>query len=224
MSHKRFAVILAGSLLVVPAFPSLLAEPQENLPAATVGSAKAPDTRVRLDCSVQGTPEELPDDVYIRNVGSTVIPKGTKVDWSADGTTQKGVVVVPVDLTPGAGTFANGIVQGGLEPGHPCTCTTAARPGPDLAKPVSVSRVVPPSPLGCVVRGTPARFPDDLYILNNGKSAVAAGTTLHWSIPNTNREGDYKLTAELAVGKAMTIPDVVTGGMPVGVKCVVTLK
>ena len=75
-----------------------------------------------------------------------------------------------------------------------------------------------------MIRGTPARFPDDIYILNNGKTPVVSGTILHWSIPNTSREGDYKLTADLVSGKAITIPDVVTGGMPVGVKCVVTLK
>jgi len=225
MSRTGFTAIILTFLPTVSASLPMLAAPAlQSIATAPVATAKAQDSPVRLDCSVQGTPEELPDDVYIRNVGSAVIARGTKVDWSAAGTTQRGIFVLPVDLTPGAGTFANGVIRGGLEPGHACSCIVASASGSDPAKPVVVYRAAPPSPLGCVVRGTPARFPDDLYVLNNGKSPVTSGTTLHWSIPNTSREGDHVLTEDLPVGKAVTIPGVVTGGMPVGVKCFVTLK
>lgn len=218
MAIRRRLLILLTATIVASSTASLAAEP----PGQSGVAASAPS--VKLECSVQGAPEERPDDLYVRNVGKATIPKGTRIEWSAAGTTLKGDITLQTDLTPGAGTFAKDVVSGGLEPGHECACLVASRAVAEAATPAMVRRPPHGPQLGCVVRGTPAKFPDDLYILNNGKTPLAKGTTLHWSIPDTDRAGDHTLDEELSPGKGLTLSGVVTGGMPVGVKCLAAVK
>jgi hypothetical protein len=76
----------------------------------------------------------------------------------------------------------------------------------------------------CVVQGSPVEFPDDIYVKNTGNVTVFKGTIVHWSIPNTGREGDYVLTEDLAPGKSMFFSGVVGGGLSAGTKCGVIVK
>lgn len=76
---------------------------------------------------------------------------------------------------------------------------------------------------GCVVQGTPVEFPDDIRIKNLGTQAVPKGTTLRWSIPNTNRAGNHVLTADLAPEAMITLSGVVSGGTAAGAACDVTV-
>lgn len=104
--------------------------PEGRRETATSTAEDEPDSSGRLECSVQGTPEDRPDDLYIRNIGKTTIAKGTMIDWAAGGSSLAGVVALPVELTPGAGTFVKDVVKGGLEPGHECVCRVASRSRP----------------------------------------------------------------------------------------------
>lgn len=218
MAIRRRLLMLLTSTLAASLTASLAAKTPR--PSGMTASA----TSVKLECSVQGAPEDRPDDLYVRNVGNATILKGTRIEWEAVGTTLKGDITLQTDLTPGAGTFAKDLVSGGLEPGHECSCLVASRAGAEAANPVAARRSPLATRLGCVVRGTPAKFPDDLYVLNNGKSPLAKGTTLHWSIPGTDRAGDHLLEEELPPGRGLTLSGVVTGGMPVGVKCLASVK
>lgn len=217
MGDLRRPVIALTALLVASSTAVLFAEPAGQSAAASAPAAK-------LECSVQGSPDDRPDDLYVRNVGKTVIPKGTKVEWTAAGTTLAGDITLQTALTPGAGTFVKDVVKGGLEPGHECTCLVTSHSVARAAPTAEARRPAHGPPLGCVVRGTPPKFPDDIYILNNGNSPLPKGATILWSIPDTDRAGEHTLDEALAPGKGLTLAGVVTGGMPVGVKCRATVK
>lgn len=221
---------LAGLLLVATfvTWPAEAVDPaqpeQAPAPTTTVATTSPPANPIRLECSVQGDPVELPDDVYIRNIGTQSIARGTKVAWQAKGTELKGVYTVPVELTPGAGTFAHGVVPGGLDAGHECACSIASATTARASRPVAPLRPVQLYTLRCVVEGTPPEFPDDINVTNNGKSTVRRGKVLHWTIPGTTRQGDHTLGADLPAGKSLILPSVVTGGLGAGTPCTVTVK
>jgi hypothetical protein len=214
------AFLLATGALAEPASQAPQAQ-QTPATQTAVGTVPAPIQRV--ECVVQGTPVEFPDDLYIRNTGNVKLEKNTKIDWEAVGTGRKGRYTLPTDLNPGAGTFASGVVAGGLGAGHVCTCKIVES---QIAPGMSRTRV-PIKPIyrfSCQVQGTPVEFPDDLYIMNTGTTIVAKGKVLHRSIPNTTRQGDHSLTEDLAPGKGLMLPSVLPGGVTAGVQCGVTVK
>ena len=76
----------------------------------------------------------------------------------------------------------------------------------------------------CVAQGSPVEFPDDIVIKNTGNATVFKGTMLHWSIPETARQGDSVLTEDLAPGKSMSLSGALPGGVAAGTKCGVIVK
>jgi hypothetical protein len=59
---------------------------------------------------------------------------------------------------------------------------------------------------------------------NKGTTTIAKGKTIHWTIPNTSRQGDWVLTQDLLAGKSVFASGVVGGGHPAGAKCTAVLK
>lgn len=54
-----------------------------------------------IDCHVSGDPVALPDDLKFRNIGSMVIPAGTRVYWLVKATGDHGFYYPPTDILPG---------------------------------------------------------------------------------------------------------------------------
>lgn len=211
---------LASAVSAEPAKPTAQTTQQQAVkPVGT--TVPAPITKV--ECVVQGTPTEFPDDIHLKNAGTATITKGTKISWAVPNTSRKGTYTLTADVVPGSGVFMSGVLGGGHPAGVVCTCSVVTRQLMTATKPGSLRPVLAYS-LDCTVQGTPVEFPDDVYIFNKGAVAVPKGKTLHWSIPNTNRAGDYILTEQLAAGKGVFVSGAVGGGMAAGIKCGVTVK
>lgn len=216
-----FAMLCAASAVdAEPSAPGSQTTQQQAM--QPVGTA-APAPITKIECVVQGSPTEFPDDIYLKNAGTAMLKKGTKIDWALPNTTRKGTWTLTADVAPGAGAFMSGVLGGGHPAGAVCTCSVAAG---RLLTPVQAGSLRPVLlySLDCTVQGTPVEFPDDVYVHNKGTVAVAKGKILHWSIPNTTRAGDYTLTEDLAAGKGVFLSGVVGGGMAAGVRCSVTVK
>lgn len=211
---------VASAVSAEPARPTAQTTPQQAMqPVGT--TVPAPITKI--ECVVQGSPTEFPDDIHLKNAGTAVLTKGTKIAWALPNTTRKGTWTLVADVAPGSGAFMSGVLGGGHPAGAICTCSVAAA---TMLTPVRAGSLRPVLrySLDCTVQGTPVEFPDDIYVYNKGVGAVAKGKILHWSIPNTTRAGDYTLTQDLASGKGVFLSGVVGGGMSAGVKCGVTVK
>ena len=211
---------VATAVSAEPARPSAQTTQQQAMqPVAT--TVPAPITKI--ECVVQGSPSEFPDDIHLKNAGTTVLTKGTKIAWALPNTTRKGTWTLAADVATGSGAFMSGVLGGGHPAGAVCTCSVATT---QMLTPVRAGSLRPvlAYSLDCTVQGSPTEFPDDIYVYNKGAVAVAQGKILHWSIPNTTRAGDYTLTEELATGKGVFLSGVVGGGMSAGVKCAVTVK
>lgn len=76
---------------------------------------------------------------------------------------------------------------------------------------------------GCVVKGQPSEFPNDIALVNKGLTVIKAGTTVKWSVPLINANGSYKLTSDLAPGKNVALVNVLPGGVEAGSNCKVSL-
>jgi hypothetical protein len=207
------AVMAAFGLLTVAAYAAQK-PPQSQQPTA-VAPAPAPP---RLQCVVQGTPVEFPDDIVLRNIGTVVVTQGTKIHWSIPGTTRQGDYTFTENLGVGATKMLSGVLPGGHPAGVACQ---VAFIGP-IHLQAQVPMHVKPS-LGCVVQGTPVEFPDDIVLKNAGMIIVAKGTKIHWSIPGTTRQGDYTFTEDLAVGATKMLSGVLPGGHPAGAPCTVNV-
>lgn len=237
-SRSRISLLLVVLIAVAFALPATAADPattkqttQTTRPTAKpAAGATVPVPIKRVECVVQGSPVEFPDDLYIRNTGNFVFPKGWDVSWSIPGTSRKGTYKLTADLAVGSGVLASGQLPGGHPAGVKADCTCAEPQGfspvqPKMvARPVHTPVAVPLYKLGCVVQGTPVEFPDDVNITNNGTSTVKKGKTLHWEIPNTSRKGDYVLTQDLLAGKSVFVSGALPGGHPAGAQCTVTVK
>ncbi|MGK2858610.1 MAG: hypothetical protein ACSLFQ_15520 [Thermoanaerobaculia bacterium] len=228
-SGNATLVVLIMLAMICVAWTVSAAEPAkpasqttQQQPAMPVGTT-VPAPIQKLECVVQGSPTEFPDDIHLTNAGNVKLEKGTKISWALPNTTRKGTYTLAADVAPGSGVFMSGVLGGGHPAGAVCTCSVAASRMMSPVQPGSMRPVLRYS-LDCTVQGTPTEFPDDVYIFNKGTVAVAKGKVLHWSIPNTTRAGDYTLTEELAAGKGVFVSGAVGGGMSAGVKCGVTVK
>ena len=76
---------------------------------------------------------------------------------------------------------------------------------------------------GCVVKGQPSEFTNDIALVNKGLTVITAGTTVKWSVPLINANGSYKLTSDLAPGKIVALVNVLPGGVEAGSNCKVSL-
>lgn len=227
-SRTRLLLLVLTVAVALLASGAFAADPkptaQAEKPVATqMPSAMEPVPIKKVDCVVQGSPVEFPDDLYMKNAGNVVLPKGTKISWAIPNTVRKGTYTLTADLAVGSGTIASGLLPGGHPAGVIGTCSivtltrmTAVQAG--ALKPVALYS------FSCQAQGTPTEFPDDIYIQNTGAAAVAKGKVLHWVIPNTTRQGDHTLTEELGAGKGLMLSGVVPGGISAGVKCNVTVK
>lgn len=72
-----------------------------------------------VGCTVAGTPSEFPDDIAIRNTGST-LPAGTKINWSVPNSGKSGTYTLSASLAAGKGLFVSGVLPGGVEAGNAC--------------------------------------------------------------------------------------------------------
>jgi hypothetical protein len=208
------AAMAAFGLVSVAAY----AAPRSQQPPIT-STAPAP-AAPKLQCVVQGTPVEFPDDIVIRNVGTVVVASGTKIHWSIPGTTRQGDFTFTEALAVGASKMLSGVLPGGHPAGAVCQVTF-----PGTLQVVPAARVpvqLKPS-LTCVVQGTPVEFPDDIVLRNTGMIVVVKGTKVHWAIPATTRQGDYTFTEDLAVGASKMVSGVLPGGHPAGASCTVNV-
>jgi hypothetical protein len=73
--------------------------------------------------------------------------------------------------------------------------------------------------ISCQVSGTPSEFPDDLWFFNKGVATIAKGTKVQWSLPGTNKNGQYVLNADLTPGKAVFAGGVLGNGYEAGHAC-----
>lgn len=73
--------------------------------------------------------------------------------------------------------------------------------------------------LTCRAQGTPAEFPDDIVVINNGPGTVPSGSKIHWTMASPAHSGDYTLTAALAPTKGTFIDGVLPGGVEAGKPC-----
>jgi hypothetical protein len=87
---------------------------------------------------------------------------------------------------------------------------------PDASR---VNKLMLAKTVGCSVAGTPTEFPDDIWIMNKGLVAIAAGTSVHWSVPAAGKAGNYVLPASLAPGKGVKVDGVLAGGVEAGKPC-----
>jgi len=75
----------------------------------------------------------------------------------------------------------------------------------------------------CAVAGSPAEFPDDIYLTNAGFGTLKAGTKIKWSVTGTNRAGQYTLSSDLAKGSGVSLSGVLSGGVEAGKPCKATV-
>lgn len=227
-SGNATLVVLMVFAMICVAWTVSAAEPAKPTAQATQQMEKPVGTTVpapiqKVECVVQGSPTEFPDDIHLTNAGNVKLDKGTKISWAVPNTTRKGTYTLAADVAPGSGVFMSGVLGGGHPAGVVCTCSIKTA---QMMTPVQAGSMRPVYrySFDCTVQGTPTEFPDDVYIVNKGTIAVAKGKVLHWSIPNTTRAGDFTLTEELGAGKGLLLPAVIPGGMSAGVKCGVTVK
>ena len=220
-------VLIAALCLAVGVTAVEPAKTETAVSRQPVGTMPAPVTIVSFDCTVQGTPTEFPADNYIKNTGNTAAVKGTRLSWAIPNTTRKGTLTLSADMAPGTGKIVSGVIPGGTAAGVKCTVKVVERTmtrAPVSAGAVTQQPLQLAHSFNCTVQGNPTEFPDDIYIQNTGQTAVAQGKVLHWSIPNTTRQGNHTLASELGAGKGISLSGVIGGGMSAGVKCNVTVK
>jgi hypothetical protein len=201
--------------------------PTASKPVAQQTGAMQPIQIKKVECVVAGA-TEFPTSMRVHNVGTALIPKGWVVNWSLPNTTIKGKYTLAADLPVDGYVMASNQMGGGRPAGEVLTCSVSeplvATVKP-LRKPVAVQTTLPTlAQFDCVVQGTPVEFPDDVLITNKLTTTVAKGKTIHWSIPNTTRQGDWVLTEDLLGGKSFFVSGAVPGGISAGVKCDAKLK
>ena len=87
------------------------------------------------------------------------------------------------------------------------------KPGPDLTLSVKV---------GCVVRGTPVEFPDDIFLSNDGTATIPAGFKVEWEVAAPPTSGIHTFAAAVAPGTGVFVQGALPGGVPAGVACTAT--
>ena len=76
--------------------------------------------------------------------------------------------------------------------------------------------------LSCKAWGSPAEFPHSVLLTNDGTTAIAAGTRVHYVTKGGRRYGDYTFTKTLAHGAHVYAP--LSGDTAAGVPCTVTFQ
>jgi hypothetical protein len=74
----------------------------------------------KVECKVQGTPVEFPDDILIVNSGNVTIAKGQKISWKVPKINKTGIHTLAADLLAGKSVFVDGALPGGIEAGAAC--------------------------------------------------------------------------------------------------------
>jgi hypothetical protein len=77
----------------------------------------------KIQCVVNGTPVEFPNDIYLGNEGPGTIPAGYKVHWDLPAPHFSGDYTFAQDVVPGKGVYILGAVPGGAPAGVLCTWT-----------------------------------------------------------------------------------------------------
>lgn len=76
--------------------------------------------------------------------------------------------------------------------------------------------------LACIVGGTPAEFPNDIWVTNTTSATLLAGTKLSFTIPAVGVKGTFLLPQSVPAGKQIKIADIF-GGAEAGDPCTVKL-
>lgn len=223
----KYAIVFFAFAILI-GLPALSGEPpkttSQTSSATQTGTPQGASVPVvwNLACQLAGG-TEFPTGFKVTNNGAKAVPKGTKLEWTANTVT--GVLTLPADLLPAASyTFTS------VTPGIPAgtACTMKVKQLPAMLKPAAVSTAKPVLTLKlnlkCVAQGSPVEFPDDIYLTNTGTTAIAKGTAIHWEFPNTGRKGDYTFTEDLGAGSSKMVSGVVGGGITAGLPCTVTRK
>ena len=89
------------------------------------GISANPGLKIRpvVACSVSGTPQEFPDDIWISNKGPGDLAAGTKVHWSVPFANKQGDFILASALKGGKSVFLSGVLAGGVEAGKPCAAS-----------------------------------------------------------------------------------------------------
>jgi hypothetical protein len=94
---------------------------------------------------------------------------------------------------------------------------TAAEAQSQLERPVRIKDQIEQK-VACSVAGTPVEFPNGILIRNSGLITIPAGRIVRWTINTPKHSGTHTLTAPLAQGETVLLPNV-TSGIQAGVAC-----
>ncbi len=84
---------------------------------ATTARVPVVAAALNVDCAVEGTPTEFPNDIKIWS--SDGITAGTTLAWNVPGSTFDGILEMPA-LAPNQAAFISGVLSGGLPAGTLC--------------------------------------------------------------------------------------------------------
>jgi len=76
--------------------------------------------------------------------------------------------------------------------------------------------------LSCRVSGDPVDFPDDLWVVNQGPSALPSGSRVAWTV--LGRQGEHTLRKALRPGKGVRIPRAIPGGISPMQPCAASVR
>ena len=105
---------------VNPVSPNDIGGSSTGKGAANASRANVPGIVTMLDCAVEGTPSEFPDDLRVANAGVTTIPAGTRVKWQIKSPRLSGSAVFSTPLMPGKAALMPGVLRGGVPAGTAC--------------------------------------------------------------------------------------------------------
>jgi hypothetical protein len=112
--------LLVGAILTLAGGTAIAPPKPTRTPTAQVTVRPNLVLVAKLECKVQGTPVEFPNDIYIKNLSAATIAKGTKIAWSVDGTDRSGEYELTAALGGKKGVLVGDVIPGGMEAGRPC--------------------------------------------------------------------------------------------------------
>jgi hypothetical protein len=154
-------------------------------------------------------------DGMIGGIGSISVPSGGSGSGGNSGMAGGvGNIQVPAGTQSGGGSMTPGIDQITV-PTH-ASATGAPGATGKGGHGAGVQTIVA---ISCVVGGTPAAFPNDLWLTNRGDQALKAGAKIKFAVPSTGARGALLLNADIPAGKQVKIADVLNGGADAGAPC-----
>ena len=76
--------------------------------------------------------------------------------------------------------------------------------------------------VGCVVRGTPVEFPNDIVLSNEGAFTIPVGLKVDWVVPPGAYKGSYTFAAALKPGENVMLANAMSGEAGAETPCTVT--